>query len=551
MKKLTGPELFEGIGYIREDFILEASAPEALRLRAARRRRVALLRTAAIAACVCLAVVGVLRILPMSGGDTTPGDSPSVTTPRTVMDAGFEIEDGVSLSYSGMGVEVYVPASVKTVSKSTFVSYADAPKVKALTLTSSETKLEEGALAPLTALQSVTVSDGSGSGVDIADFLDMTVTDIVNKGCSLSFSHVAPHGGGPVYTVGGYEGIELLYAVTVTTGDDMESPLCEDAKPCWMSITDEASRDVTVAPGVHIGMDVSETIALGCEFIEVFETHDESDSGDVFLKYLYDGYDISLALTDLPKELYQALFPRPEEGFDLLSEEEIKERDKARAEFARAPVGEICKIRVNKHREFEEPEYEDLSGTGEARLDMDLTKLLNKTVAGIKWDGITLSYSHTRHGGYPVYTLLPFDYLELEFCMDDLTDPNDVCSPLREDAKPRAVHITHKAAEYLNPYAVVASAEPGIVVGRNVAEAVRRRCEFYEVYRDEESGMIGLKYNYGEETMSVLLEDVPQDVYDSLFTEDHLSYNEEGCANFLRSPVGTIYSIEMTRRASE
>lgn len=374
MKKLTGNELFGGMGRIGERFILEASEENIARLSAARRRRTLALRTAACAACVCLAIVGVFHAVSRPGTITpgthdsseltpspavlTPGthDSSEVTPPPavlTVRDGGFEIADGVALSYDGMDVSgpdtsVEVPATVRTVSKATFADYAAAPSVTVLTLTSPETKLEAGALEPLTSLESIIVSDGSGRGVDLAQLLDMTVTDIVNNGCSLTQVYIR-YGGSPIYSVGGFAGIELEFQPRDTVEDDPRSPLCGTAKPRAVYVTNEAPRDVTVAPGLYVGMDISEAPALGCRF---YDAGEDMENGMVCLYYDVGGYTMWIHMTDVPGEVYKEIFWWDCGWYngspDSVSQEYIDRCEERRAEFARSPIGTIFNIEISK-----------------------------------------------------------------------------------------------------------------------------------------------------------------------------------------------------------
>lgn len=352
MKKLTGNELFSGMGRIGERFILEASEENIARLSAARRRRTLALRTAACAACVCLAIVGVFHAVSRIGGNTPGTHSGELTPPPavlTVRDGGFEIADGVALSYDGMGVggadtSVEVPATVRTVSKATFTDYAAAPSVTVLTLTSPETKLEAGALEPLTSLESIIVSDGSGRGVDLAQLLDMTVTDIVNNGCSLTQVYTR-YGGSPIYSVGGFAGIELEFQPRDTVEDDPRSPLCGTAKPRAVYVTNEAPQAVTVAPGLYVGMDISEAPALGCGF---YDAGEDMENGMVCLYYDLGGYTMWIHLTDVPDEVRREIFWWYNGSLDSVSQEYIDRCEERCAEFARSPVGKIFNIEISK-----------------------------------------------------------------------------------------------------------------------------------------------------------------------------------------------------------
>ncbi len=564
MKKLTGSVLFESIGYINEDYILEASPYEMRKLSASRRRRQAFIRTAAVAACVCLLVIGVFCARMKFGGSDAPtqnggnaamleGDSTDVPSQdgngATVIDAGFEITDGVSLSYCGEGVEIYVPASVKTVSKATFTSYSDAPKVTSLTLTSSETKLEEGALAPLTSLESVIVSDGTGSGVDLASLLDMTVTDIVNSGLSISLSYVdgtpveARYGGSPVYALGELNGIELLFnSFDLTDYSDMQSPLSEAAKPYSVYVTDKASQDVTVAPGLYIGMDISESIELGCEFHEVEK---ELDSGHITMKYWFGGYEIHVCLDDIPDELCHALLPWSTDGTSQPSEEEIEACFKLRDEFALAPVGKIAKIEVFKAIDLDAPSQPMIvtDGTGSG---VDLASLLDMTFPDIVNNGFSIQYEYTRWGGAPIYSVRRFEGIELEFTSSDTVD-GDALSPLLESVKPWSVYITDKAPQSI-------TVAPGLYVGMDISTVDADEYHFELLGEDFESGMLVMCYDYGgtyiegegylldknRYTVKVYLSDVPEELYKELFWWHNTDYDYEATMGADYPSVPTI-----------
>lgn len=553
MKKLTGSVLFESIGYIREDYILEASPYEARRLAAARRRRAAFVRRGAFAACVCLLVIGVFCARMKSGGNDAPANAPG----NTVLDAGFEITDGVSLSYSGAGVEIYVPASVKTVSKGTFVTYADAPKVTTLTLTSPETKLEQGALAPLTSLESVIVSDGTGSGVDLSDLLDMTVTDIVNNGCSLSLSYVR-YGGNPIYAIKELKGIELVFnSFDLTNSDDMCSPLSGYAKPYTIYLTNETPLDVTVAPGLYIGMDISEARELGCEFLGIYR---ELDNGHITLQYLFDGYEIHVALVDIPKELCDTLFPWPEDGSTSPSPSEIQETESARTEFVHAPVGKISEIKVYKAIDLDNTDNDHLNFilSGNLALDMDPNELLEMTVAEIEASGRKLVYLYSRYGASPIYALGKYRNneisiyrgIELEYKPGNHDDKSDLPS---SDAKPRAVYVTVGTAADV-------TVAPGLRFGMDISEAIELGCEFYDVDMDVENSTVTMKYQLGEHEIKVLLDFVAPEIVDSLFPStdgitppdpEEAAECEKRRDEFARSPSGVIFSMEISKVGSQ
>lgn len=386
MKRITGQELFVGMGRIRESYILEAAEENIARLAGKRRRRSVALRTACVAACVCLVLIGVLHAVmsPVSSPDTpgtpdmpalpntpvepnapgiptTPDKPVTPITPNTpdtpggiVRDGGFEIAEGVAISYDGTGADgsdtsVEVPATVRTVSKATFTDYAAAPSVTVLTLTSSETKLEEGALGPLTSLESIIVSDGSGRGVDLVHLLNMTVTDIVNNGCSLTYSYTR-YGGSPVYSVGGFGGIELEFIPKDRTDyDDLYSPLCGTAKPRVVYVTNDAPQDVTVAPGLYVGMDIAKAAGLGCDFYDIGE---DFENGMICMSYDLSGYTVQLRLTDVPREVYKEIFWWSGSGYngdpDSVDSAVVESYRPRLEEFARSPVGTVFNIEISE-----------------------------------------------------------------------------------------------------------------------------------------------------------------------------------------------------------